>query len=164
MESWRIREIKELLGGLSANGGLWLDVGEVVGVDGEVCEVEIGRLRIGGVWLCGVNDERDGSLVVRPKIGSKVLVGDLSGGDKRQLVVLKYTEVESIVVNGGENGGLVNIGALKEWMGNVERDLRSLSEKLATTVVAGNGAPLGLVFSPSTVSVEGEIEDEKIKH
>ncbi len=149
---------------LGGTGDGWFVTGEVLNVSGETCSVQVGGLVLDGVWLTGVHDQKEKSLVVTPKVGSMVLMADMSGGDLRQLVVVGHTEVESIVVNGGENGGLVNIEELKIWMGNVEQDLRTLKNLLSTTPVVGNGAPLGIVFTPSTQSVANKIEDDSIKH
>lgn len=105
-----------------------------------------------------VGDKKRG-IVQIPKLGSNVLVlfQGLSVG-----FVLIVDEVEEIVINGGENGGLVKVEELKEWMQNVESDLISLKTLLSAHFVAGNGAPLGLVFEPSVKS--SEIEDKTIKH
>lgn len=164
MNTGNLRDIKDYLRKLGGNGGSWFATGEVKSVGGETCTVQVGGLVLEEVWLTGVHDQKEKSLVVTPKVGSMVLMADMSGGELRQLVVVGYTEVERIVVNGGEKGGLVNIEELKNWMGNVERDLNTLKSLLSTTPVAGNGAPLGIAFAPSTQSVASKIEDESIKH
>lgn len=156
------QRIKELAGRDSE--GAVLFSAEVKSVEGESCTIALRGLSVSGVSLTAVNDGRAGRLTVTPKVGSMVLVGDLSGGSLRRLCVVKYSEVETIEVNGGANGGLVNVEALKQWMGDVERDLKTLQRLLMSTPIAGNGAVAGIKFEPATRSVEAKIEDETITH
>ena len=51
-------------------------------------------------------------MLLTPKIGSFVLVADLSGGDLSDMAVVMFSEVEKIIINGGNNGGLVKINDL----------------------------------------------------
>lgn len=138
------------------------DVGVVTSVDAEGgrCDVEIaGKAPAMGAWLrCG--GESLGVELV-PAVGSRVVVLWLSA---MVAVVVMAERVEQVVMRGGANGGLVNVEVLKEWMQKVEEDMEALQTLLKTTPVAGNGAPLGLVFRPKTQSVEDDIEDETIKH
>lgn len=146
-------------------------VGKVKSVEGESCTVDIAGLEIDEVRLTAVNDGGEGKLVVTPKVGSYVLMVDLSGGELRDVAVLVFTEVEKIeaaceeiVLNGGENGGLVNIEQLKQWMQNVEADMQTLKELLFASPIAGNGATAAIQFNPQTKSVASDIEDTKITH
>lgn len=144
-------------------GGMQVaDVGVVTSVDEETgrCDVEIeGKAPAMGAWLrCGTSD---GGVTVVPEVGSEVVVVWLN---EAMAVVVMAEKAAKVVMRGGANGGLVNLEALKGWMKNVEEDLQTLQTKLSSTPVAGNGAPLGLVFTPKTRSVESEIEDELITH
>ena len=58
-----------------------------------------------------------------PKIGSNVIVVFYS---PTVAFVVMVDEVDEILINGGENGGLVNVEDLKSWMSNVESDLSTL--------------------------------------
>ena len=71
-------------------------VGKVKSVEGESCTVDIAGLEIDEVRLTAVNDGGEGKLVVTPKVGSYVLMVDLSGGELRDVAVLVFTEVEKI--------------------------------------------------------------------
>lgn len=168
----KTQDIKEAIRTIAGKGGggLFL-IGEVKSVEGESCTVEVAGLEIDEVRLTAVNDGGDGKLLVTPKTGSLILLADMSGGLLRDLAVVGYTEVEKmeatcgqITLNGGENGGLVNIDKLKEWMRNVETDLKTLKTLLQSSPIAGNGAPAAIVFNPQTKSVESNIEDDKITH
>lgn len=169
----KIQDIKEAIrtiAGKGNGGGLFL-VGEVKSVEGESCTVEVAGLELDEVRLTAVNDGADGKLLLTPKEGSMVLLADMSGGLLRDLAVVGYTNVErieatcdSIELNGGDNGGLVNIEKLKGWMRDVESDLKTLKTLLQTSPIAGNGAPAAIVFTPQTKSVASDIEDTKITH
>lgn len=169
----KTQEIKEAIrtiAGKTVGSGLFL-VGTVKSVEGESCTVAVGELELDEVRLTAANDGADGKMLVTPAVGSTVLLTDLSGGTLRDLAVVAFTKVDKIeatcsqiTLNGGENGGLVNIEHLKQWMGNVESDLAVLKTLLQTSPIAGNGAPAAIVFSPRTQSVANNIEDNKITH
>ena len=175
----KTQEIKEAIrtiAGKTVGSGLLL-VGTVKSVEGPdtggdySCTVAVGGLELDEVRLTAANDGAEGKLLVTPAAGSKVLLADLSGGELRDLAVVAFTKVDKIeatcsqiTLNGGENGGLVNIEQLKQWMGNVESDLAALKTLLQTSPIAGNGAPAAIVFSPRTQSVANNIEDNKITH
>ena len=157
-----------------ANGGAMKQVhmvGKVRSVEGESCTVDIAGLEIDEVRLTAVNDGGEGKLVVTPKVDSYVLMVDLSGGELRDVAVVAFAgvekievECEAITLNRGENGGLVNIEQLKQWMQNVEADMQTLKGLLLDSPVAGNGAPAAIQFAPQTKSVASDIEDTKITH
>lgn len=169
----RVQDIKEAIRQIVGNrggNGLFL-VGEVKSVNGESCTVEVAGLELDEVRLTAVNDGADDKLVVTPKVGSMVLLADLSGGMLRDLMVVGNTEIEKmeatceqITLNGGDNGGLVNIEQLKQWMQNVEADMQTLKELLFASPIAGNGATAAIQFNPQTKSVASDIEDTKITH
>ena len=166
-------DIKEAIRRM-ANGGSGKQthmVGKVKSVEGESCTVDVAGLVLDEVRLTAVNDGAEGKLLVTPKVGSYVLAVDLSGGEMRDVAVVVLTEVEKIeatceqiTLNGGENGGLVNIKTMKQWMQNVETDLKTLGTLLKSSPIAGNGAPAAIQFTPSTKSVANDIEDNKITH
>lgn len=157
-------DIKRAIRKMAGRDVPMMQVAKVTGVDGELCSVEIDGMAVDGVRLRAVEDGASDGVLVVPSIGSYVLVADIGPENMSSMVVVAWSSVDSIEVHGGENGGMVNIGKLKEWMRNVENDLATLTQLLSTSVVAGNGAPLGIVFNPSTKSVESDIEDENVKH
>ena len=61
--------------------------------------------------------------------------------------------------------GAVCADKLVEWMSKVYSDLQTLITLLSTSPVAGNGAPLGVVFTPSTPSPNlADFTDDAFKH
>jgi hypothetical protein len=147
-------------------------------VAGETCTVTIDGLTVTDVRLRAVVNNNTEQLFIQPRAGSYVLVADL--GDLRQLVVITYSEVEKIhvkisdttididddgvVFNNGGLKGLVKIEAMVEWMSKLHGDLTTLQGLLSMSPVAGNGAPLGIVFNPTTPLPQVDsFENKKIK-
>ena len=132
------------------------------------------------VRLNSISGDLESYLTVYPAVDSEVLVGIIEGM-QTEAVLLKCSKIEKIMVrigemklffdaegqilNDGNNGGLVNILKLLEWMQKVYADLQTLKGLLSTTPVAGNGSPLAIVFNPTTSSPkQNELEDTKVKH
>lgn len=169
----RVQDIKDAIRAIAGRGrgGQLLLVGVVKTVDGESCTVDVSGLELDEVRLTAANDGAEGKLLITPAEGSVVLLTDLSGGELRDIAVVGYTKVEKIeatceqiTLNGGKNGGLVNIEQLKQWMQNVESDFQTLKGLLQTSPIAGNGAPAAIVFNAKTQGVANDIEDDKITH
>lgn len=163
------RRIRELS---AAAGGSALFTAEVKSVEGETCTVSLGSVDLPDVLLTPADDGRAAKLVITPKTGSMVTVADLSGGELRRLAVVHWGEVEkvalsaaSIEINGGRNGGLVNIGALTQKVNDLVRAFNSHTHTVTTAGTAaaqsGEAAP---VASPARLLDTSDYEDTTIKH
>ena len=138
---------------------------EVVSVEGDTCSAKMGNTTIPRIRLAAIVGGAAGGIRITPAPGSIILVADLSCGELRELAVVGYSEIESIEIQGGDNGGLVKVEQMVAWMQKVHADLLTLQTLLASTPVAGNGAPLGAVFTPSTPApAANNFENAKIKH
>lgn len=152
--------------------------GEVKSVEGETCTVLIGELEVPDVLLTPADDGKEGKLIITPKTGSMVTVADLSGGELRHLSVVQWGEVEkitltadSIELNGGENGGLVNIQDLTDKLNNIEKDINSLKRAFTTWVPVpqdgGSSLKAGVASWAAQQLVQtqvSDLEDDKITH
>lgn len=150
------------------------------------CTVSLGGMKLSDVRLRSVINKNDEQLLIIPKVKSYVTVADLSGGQLRELCVIAYSEIESIhmkikdsntdqdltldmdsngiVINGGTIGA-VKADKMTAWMEKVYDDLQTLKTQLQSQPVAGNGAPLNLVFDPTTEKpITGNFEDKKLLH
>ena len=77
---------------------------EILSVKGETCTVKIDTLTVEDVRLRAVINGNNEKILITPKVGSYVLVADLSGGNHRDMAVVSFSEVENINVEaGGEN-------------------------------------------------------------
>lgn len=152
---------------------LWMTQGEVVAVDGLTCTVRIGDADIEGVRLRASLTERERQVLVVPKIGSSVTLGCLTA-DLNNPVVLQVDEVESITVNGGQLGGLINIQDLTDKLNELVDKFNSHTHTVATGGIQVAG-PTGSMSNANPISVPSvtskarefnisDYEDETIKH
>ena len=178
----KIQDIKEAIRTIvgKGNGGSLFLVGEVKSVDGESCTVDVAGLEIDEVRLTAVNDGADGKLLLTPKEGSMVLLADMSGGTLRDLAVVGFTNVEkveatcdSIELNGGDNGGLVNIESLKNNLDSLKKYVEAMKSAIAngfTSVGASTAAngPAGRATFEGAMAAQQinfeDMEDTKITH
>lgn len=148
-------KLKEFLNGFGGKG-IAITQGIVKSVSGNMCEVEIGSIVIPGVRLRASELDDEGEMLVTPKIGTAVTVGSLSG-DLTQLVVLQVDHIESIVINGGKLGGLINIEQLTDKINGLVDTFNSHTH---TGVHGATSGP----NSPASSFRKGDYEDESVKH
>lgn len=170
-------EIREKLEGFKSNGSGasmgGLMIAEVKSVEGDTCTIAVDDdLDLSDVRLRVVSDDNTSSkMLLTPKIGSFVLVADLSGGDLSDMAVVMFSEVEKIIINGGNNGGLVKINDLVNHLNTIENDINTLKSAVSgwTPVAQDGGAALktaleswsGQQITPTEVS---DMEDDNVKH
>ena len=111
MDSYK--ELAQLVQAAAGKASLTLMQGIVRKVDGVLCDVELDNITVPDVRLRASEAAEAGQLLITPAVGSAVIVGSLSG-DLTQLVVLAIDRAESIVINGGKLGGLVNVEQLTQ--------------------------------------------------
>lgn len=174
------KEIKEAIKSIVGVPGMMFVMGKVESVGGETCSVKIAdRIVINDVRLNASADGNADNILIKPKVGCMVLMADLSGGELRSLVVISFSALESmtvkfegeVVINGGENEGLVKVVELTEKLNAIENDINNLKSIFSSwvPVVYDGGASLKAaaaswaVQSLQTTSKE-DIENPKIKH
>jgi hypothetical protein len=109
-----------------------------------------------------------GGICIFPKVDSNVIIGFLH---KTQAFVMLYSEIDQIIINGGQLGGLVKIQDLVTRINTIENDVNALKQVLTTwvPVASDGGAALkaaatswaGSTLQNTTVS---QIEDTKVTH
>ena len=150
------KELAQLVHAAADRTSLTLMQGIVRRVDGCLCDVEIGNTTVPDVRLRASEAGDGGQLLITPKVGTAVIVGSLSG-DLTQLVVLAIDHAESITINGGRLGGLVNIEALTQ----------KLNELVQVFNRHSHTAPNGPTTPPTSLAKtldRADYEDPKIKH
>lgn len=180
-------QIAQTIKKMGAAHGVILFSADVKSVDGDTCTLIIGSLELTDVRLRAVVNSENDKIVVTPKAGSRVLAADMSGGSYRDLVVLSYSEIEKvevvieqttctidkdgIVMNGGNNGGLVNIDDLVAHINAIENDINNLKTALSVWIPAPNDGGLALKNSiatwfgtPIAKTQKSDFEDTKITH
>lgn len=158
--------IRQLLGGQR----ITIYQGIVKSVEGITCTVSFGALDVDGIRLRASLSENGSNLLVKPKAGTAVVVGSLSG-DLSQLAVLAVDEAESITVNGeitingGKLGGLINIEALTEKINAVIDTFNSHTHLVNTTgsATAQSGTAQAVTSKAAKLNKQ-DYEDKKVTH
>lgn len=141
---------------------------EVTKVSGDTCSVRYGDLVFEDVRLRVIAEDSNNSrMLLTPKVGSCVLVADLSDGDKRDFAVVMLSEVEKVeltadvMFNGGSNGGLVKIQELTDKLnGLIDKFNNHTHSGVIIAVSGGSGTHDGhrkpimsvMAFSPNAFS------------
>lgn len=136
--------------------------GIVKSVDGNLCEVTVGNINIPGVRLKASELADDELMLITPKVGSAVTIGSLSG-DLTELVVLQVDHIETIVINGGKLGGLINIGQLTDKINELVKSFNSHTHQVTVSHPGGTFTTVKPMESAKTFD-KGDYEDVKIKH
>lgn len=128
-------------------------IAEVVSVESDTtCTVKLEEdLNVSDVRLRTVVNDEDSGILITPKVGSYVLVADLSGGKKVTMVTVMYSEIDKIVINGGKNDGLINICELTDKLNNLVDEVNSLKDKFNGHTHSCN-LTVTVPFSPSPLS------------
>lgn len=169
------RDIKELIQAIAGEDnsvveGLFF-VAEVKSATDESCTIDLDGLELSDVRTGAVIDDNTSNLRIKPKVGSKVLVCDMSG-NFTQLFVVAFSEVDSITINGGSLGGLVNIERLNENLDKIKQyidDLQTLSATAMTPMAALDEGASVTAYNASWLTKKQsfafkDMEDTKIKH
>ena len=153
----KYKELKERIASIAGNvPKVSLYQGTVVSTEGLTCTVRLGTLTVPGVRLRATMQNDSEELRVTPAIGSAVIVGSLSG-DLNSLVLITCDKVQSITINGGSLGGLVNIQELTSALNSLVQTFNSHTHPCpnGTTSVATQQAQ---TFKAS------DYEDTRVKH
>lgn len=152
----RYRELAERLRTATGGTQTLLTQGIVTKVDGTLCEVKVGGITVPGVRLRASETADDGEMLIVPKVGTAVTLGSLTG-DLSQLVVLHVDHVEGITVNGGKQGGLVNVAELTAR-------LNALVDAFNEHTHQGTHGPTGAPLKGAETFDRKDYEDTTIRH
>ena len=150
------KELAQLVRSAAGKAQLTLMQGIVRKVGGLTCAVEIGGIAVPDVRLRASEAATGAQLLVTPKAGTAVIVGSLSG-DLTQLVVLAIDQAESITLNGGKLGGLINIEPLTQKINELVQAFNSHTHQ-------GTHGPTGPPLKTAQQLKRGDYEDTTIKH
>lgn len=154
-------KLKEYLSGFGGKR-IAITQGIVKSVTGNLCDVEIGNIVIPDVRIRASELDDAGEMLVTPKIGSAVILGSLSG-DLSQLVVLRVDHIESIIINGGKLGGLVNIEQLTDKINELVNTFNTHTHNVTVSHPGGTFTTVTPGSSASSFNKD-DYEDENIKH
>ncbi|MDR0829837.1 MAG: hypothetical protein LBN95_06980 [Prevotellaceae bacterium] len=151
---------------------------KITAVDGATCEIELDGTTLTDVRLRSVINNEDSKLVITPKVGSYVILADLSGGRYTELVAIQYSEIDKIeintneiIINGGNLGGMVKSEIVANKVSELEKKVNEIITILTgvTIPLAPTGTyPFAPIFSAVSqllpLSQKSDFENEKIKH
>lgn len=148
---------------------------EVVSAADESCTVKVGTTTLNDVRTGAVINGVAANLRIKPKVASMVLVADLSGGGMSDLAVIGWSEVDTIVINGGANEGLVKVKELTEKLNNLKTEFNSFVSTYNTHThsvsTAGTAATQTGLASATTAQAQSatafnkdDYQNDKIKH
>lgn len=144
--------------------------GKVVEVDTEArtCNIDIDGTTLPGVLLQPIIDNTTG-IAIFPKVGAIALC--LYNAEWDGWVLLQASDIDhidiavgetslsvstkGIVINDGNNGGLVNVNTLKKAFNAVVSDIAVIATALNS---------LGRPITTTSSALDNTIEDNKIKH
>ena len=167
-------EIKHLIRDIAApGGGATLFEAEVVESKDTECTIKYQGLQHKNVRLvCGFSQSLT-TIIIKPAVGSTVLVADLSGGKYRDMIVLMVEKAELTTINGGNLGGVVNIEALKETLNSLKQYCENLKYSISagfqsvgeSTSASGSAAKTTFETAMQNQNITiKDMEDKKIKH
>ena len=164
------RELRERLAKIGGGRVTNLYQGVVTALSDITCEVSIDGLSIPDVRLRASTEVDGAQIIVRPAVGSVVIVGSLTG-DLDHLVVLSMDRAEEVIINGGKLGGLIKVQEITQKLNALESEVNNLKQLLESWVpVKGDGGAVlrGLLGSWAgkrlTLSRREDYEDTKVKH
>lgn len=179
----KIKESIQSIAGRNINNDCYV-VGVVTETNGTTCSVKINETLTLTDVLCVAADDGDSdNIKIKPAIGSKVLMADLSGGTLRQMVVVAYTQIavlempkiDNIIINGGENGAIIKIDKLTDKINEVIDVLNNLitSYNSHTHIVNTTGSATAQSGTAQAVTTKessaieltsSDFADDKIRH
>lgn len=169
------RELRQNLHKMLGPSALAVYQGIVTAVDEQTmtCSCRFGDIDISEIRLRASLTEHDRQMLIVPKVGTAAIVGSLSG-DLSEVVVLAVDEVEKIILNGGQLGGLINIEALTQKINDLVDAFNKHTHTLAVGSVNVSGAagtmanaapvPVPKTTSPAVQLDRKDYEDETITH
>lgn len=169
MSDRSIQEAIQILSGTHLADKLYFLDCEVKSVNesGRVCTVIALSGKVGSEFTARLMASIDDGILAIPAIGSTVVV---SSSDFTTGCVVQYSEVEKIILRGGDLGGLVKVISLTQKLNNLENKLNALILKYNTHThnVTAVGSPTGPGLQPETGTLtptqRAEIENKKITH
>ncbi len=155
-------QIKELI---QKNAGTFNRTGvfftaTVTETTGNTCAVKIGDFPLTGIRLLPVAEGVNSGILITPKNGSIVTIADF-GSDLRNLQVIAYSDVESIKIMGGANGGIVLSEKVKSELDTVIQRVNNIVNALTNMATAATatgqtpvvGAALGTLITSNSANI-----------
>lgn len=171
----RIRAGIKDLARQAAPSQMQLGTVEAVDEQAQTCDVKIDEGYI--IYDVRLTSVEEAEIVMIPKVGAWCIVAIIDNEESLTYAMgfsaidKILANVEEVVINHGENGGLVNVSALIDEIDALKRDLNNLKTAFKSWVVTPNdgGAKLktaASVWASSSLELTNRdaLEDTKVKH
>ncbi|MBE9468971.1 MAG: hypothetical protein IMY72_11730 [Bacteroidetes bacterium] len=149
------------------NTHLFITEGSVISIDKDknICNVDRGDLpELLNVRLNSVLEAGTKVITIYPTIGSKVLCAMIEN-NPTDAFLLSTTDIDEIIINGGENGGLIKISELVDKVNQLEDKMKSHQHLYVNAGGTPTPTTVDVATNPEFVNtVVEDIENEKIKH
>ena len=154
-----------------------MQLGTVEAVDeqAQTCDVKIDEGYI--IYDVRLTSVEEAEIVMIPKVGAWCVVAIIDNEESLTYAMgfsaidKILANVEEVVINDGDNGGLVNVSALIDEIDTIKRDLNKLKTAFKSWVVTpqDGGAKLytaasSWASSSLTMTDRDALEDTKVKH
>lgn len=141
---------------------------EVVSVQDETISVRSEEMELTEVRTCSVTDGNSRNLRIYPKVGSTVVCLDI-GGDRRDIIVLQYSEIDRISIHEGRHTS-VNADLLVEQLKNLTGRVDALYQGIQQAVPTpqDGGSAILTTIKAKIAGKQSEdyskVEDETLMH
>lgn len=171
----RIRAGIKALSRQAAPSQMQLGTVEAVDEQAQTCDVKIDEGYI--IYDVRLTSVEGAEIVMIPKVGAWCVVAIIDNEESLTYAMgfsaidKILANVEEVVINEGDNGGLVNIAALIDEIDSLKSDLNSLKTAFKSWVVSPNDGGAKLKVAASSWASNSlpdtnrdALEDTKIKH
>lgn len=171
----RIRAGIKALSRQAAPSQMQLGTVEAVDEQAQTCDVKIDEGYI--IYDVRLTSVEEAEIVMIPKVGAWCVVAIIDNEESLTYAMgfsaidKILANVEEVVINDGDNGGLVNVSALIDEIDTIKRDLNKLKTAFKSWVVTpqDGGAKLytaasSWASSSLTMTDRDALEDTKVKH
>lgn len=169
MSDRAIQEAIQILSGTNLSDKVYAVDATVLSVDDgkRTCQVQVISGKANNTFTARLMSAVDDGFLIIPTIDSTV--GVLMSDFTKPLIV-QYSEVDKIIMRGGDLGGLVKVISLTDKINTIENKINDLILKYNshTHNVTAVGSPTGPGLQPEsgtiTPTLRSDIENDKITH
>lgn len=171
----RIRAGIKALSRQAAPSQMQLGTVEAVDEQAQTCDVKIDEGYI--IYDVRLTSVEEAEIVMIPKVGAWCIVAIIDNEESLTYAMgfsaidKILANVEEVVINDGDNGGLVNVSALIDEIDTIKRDLNKLKTAFNSWVVTPQDGGNKLYIAASswassslTMTDRDALEDTKVKH
>lgn len=164
-------EIKRAIREIAKENGVANDMvfeAEVVSVQDETITIKAEDMEMSEVRTCATTDGNKQNLRIYPKVGSTVVCLDL-GGDRRDIIVLQYSEIDKVTVHKGEHTSLYG-DLLVDQLNNLTKRVDAIYDMFSswTPTPQDGGAALKTQATAKLTGKQSEdyskVEDKTLMH